>query len=99
MVSETFKVHNAPELKIRFTVAVSSTLNFLILLDLKDRKSTRLNSCHIQKSRMPSSACKKKDKSSGRTKASINPVCTEHYLHRSCSIECGSSDRLCHFFF
>ena len=28
----------------------------LILLDLKDRKSTRLNSSHIQKSRMPSSA-------------------------------------------
>ena len=36
-----------------FRVAID---DHLIALDMKDRKSTRLNSSHIQKSRMPSSA-------------------------------------------
>ena len=31
-------------------------LNFIEIYQRKDRKSTRLNSSHIQKSRMPSSA-------------------------------------------
>ena len=34
----------------------NDSLRFALLADVTDRKSTRLNSSHIQKSRMPSSA-------------------------------------------
>ena len=42
-----------------FLVQVSKVLTFLLRekkINVRDRKSTRLNSSHIQKSRMPSSA-------------------------------------------
>ena len=35
---------------------VMAAASFVLSLYLRDRKSTRLNSSHIQKSRMPSSA-------------------------------------------
>ena len=36
--------------------STDDSVNELLKVDPKDRKSTRLNSSHIQKSRMPSSA-------------------------------------------
>ena len=57
MAKDLLKLQRAPELNIRALlrpavfVPESKGLN-----DLLDRKSTRLNSSHIQKSRMPSSA-------------------------------------------
>ena len=36
--------------------ATSKVLDYLIEIDKRDRKSTRLNSSHSQQSRMPSSA-------------------------------------------
>ena len=42
---------------LRFAIEVLPRANLLgAILEAKDRKSTRLNSSHIQKSRMPSSA-------------------------------------------
>ena len=37
-------------------IAAIGTIGFIIQFVFSDRKSTRLNSSHIQKSRMPSSA-------------------------------------------
>ena len=51
--------HHAAQMDVRKSVAdpiFDATTNILGTIDLLDRKSTRLNSSHIQKSRMPSSA-------------------------------------------
>ena len=40
----------------RWAVVWAASFNFIAFLVFGDRKSTRLNSSHIQKSRMPSSA-------------------------------------------
>ena len=42
--------------KYRAYIAAASALLFVVLGILPDRKSTRLNSSHIEESRMPSSA-------------------------------------------
>ena len=42
--------------EINVDIAPDGTVYGIELLNAKDRKSTRLNSSHIQKSRMPSSA-------------------------------------------
>ena len=38
------------------TAAIMSVVNVLVVLNIVDRKSTRLNSSHSDRSRMPSSA-------------------------------------------
>ena len=42
---------------IAYTLTVQGIASEIVMIDInEDRKSTRLNSSHIQKSRMPSSA-------------------------------------------
>ena len=62
-VADVFKRHRAEQQRFRVVVFAFLTPIFFIkgglnvsLAQLADRKSTRLNSSHIQKSRMPSSA-------------------------------------------
>src|SRR5213082_3737814 len=66
-VSDTLSLHDALPIPAQRPPPLMQSLLFLAQSvsqpQRRDRKSTRLNSSHLTQSRMPSSACKKKNHS------------------------------------